>query len=319
MKRLFTKSLMLITVLIMAACQKTPSVTKIAIIVPIEHNSMNDIIDGFKQQLLKSVKTPVQFKILNAEGDMNLQRAIIEQVKAENYNLIAPIGLVATQMTARVIHKQPIVSLASSYTQLERQTLSPCNMVSVNDEISSKQILEFIHQSYPSLKRLVLIHSPSDKVFNQLPKVKAAASEFGIEVKALMVNSMSDLYTIAHSIPQDTQGIFVLKDLMVASGIGTLEQVAQARHIPLFTSDQGSVQSGAAIAIGVPEQAIGQEGAKLAAAILNGRHACDLPIVKMQRLTIFINEKSLAKEGQPLAPLQITADRLHYTVVKVGM
>ena len=82
----------------------------------------------------------------------------------------------------------------------------------------------------------------------------------------------------------------------MASGIATLVKTANDRHIPLITSDQGTIEKGASFALGVTEQSIGQAGAKLAIRILNGEKPCDLPIVEMHDLplTLFIHEKDNA-------------------------
>lgn len=305
--------------LALTGCHTSSSQKKIGIIVPIEHKAMDEIVGGFEDTLrAMSPNTDLKFKVANAQGDLNLKRAIIQQMKDEGYDVVAPIGTDATQMTEAMIQHQPVISVAGSMTEQDRAKLKTCNITVVHDEIPAQKILQFIHQVYPDMKQLVLVHSASDKVFPEVEQAVAAGKGLGIAVKPVLVPSLNELYSTASNLPANAQGIFVLKDSLIVSGISTLAATAQSRHIPLITSDQGSVQDSAAMALGVHERDIGVEAGKLAAAILAGKSPCSLPMVEMQKLTVFVNPDALAKEQQSLAAIQSAAKARHYTVETVN-
>lgn len=306
--------LLLIFCLLLSGCHASTHEKKIGIIVPIEHKALNEIISGFTETLQQLYPDPIKFKIANAQGDMNLQRAIIQQMKDEQYDLIVPIGTVTTQMSLAAIRQQPILSLAAVYSQQDRNQRKNCNIAVVRDEISTEQLLQFIHRVYPQLSHLVLVHSTSDKIYPELAAAKVIGKKLGIEIKTMLAPSLNELYSLANAIPDDAQAILVLKDNLIVSGISTLEMAAEKHHIPLITSDQGSVESGAAFALGVRERDIGMEGAKIARAILFGKSACELPIVDMTHLSVFINKKILIKENQTLLPIEVAAQANKYRV-----
>jgi len=297
-----------------AGCQQSSDVKKVGIIVPIEVKALDEIVAGFESSLQKQSPYPLEFKVANAQSDMNMERAIVQQMQAANYDIIAPIGTDATEMTATMIKNRPIVSLAASYSEQDRKQRKPCNIAVVHDEIPPATSIQFLHEVYPQLTQLVLIHSASDKIFPQVKETIAAGKKYGIVVKAMMAPTLNDIYSVANNIPTDTQAIFVLKDTMIVNGIATLEMAAAKRHIPLYTSDQGSVQDGAAFSLGVHEREIGEDGGRLAAQILSGTPACALPIVEMTKLTVFINKDAVAKEGQSLDVLQNVAGKQHFQV-----
>lgn len=304
----------LIIPLALAACGQSTEQKKIGIIVPIEHKAMNEIIKGFTETLKATYPHPVKIKIANAQSDMNLERAFIQQMRDEKYDIIVPIGTDASQLSAALIKEQAIVSLASRLTDEDRKKRKSCNIAIVHDEISAKTLISFISKTYPDLSRLALIHSPSEKIFTEVEEAKTAAKREGIQIKTFMVPTLNELYSTANAIPAHTQAIFVLKDHLIVSGISTLEIAASKRKIPLITSDQGSVQEGAAFALGVTEKEIGSEGAKLAASILSGKSPCDLPIASLSRLTVFINKSTLSKENQSLDNLLKSAQSQQYKV-----
>lgn len=299
-------------------CDSSSNEKKIGIIVPLEHKAMNEIVAGFTETLQKKYPQPLKIKVANAQGDANIQRAIIQQMKNEDYDIIVPIGTTSTQMTLAMMQDQPIVSLAAQYTQKDRDARKICNVALVHDEISAEKQLQFIHTAYPNVSRIILIHSPQDKVFPEIEASIIAGKRTGIAIKPLMVNSLSELYTVANSIPADTQAIYILKDHMIVSGIATLALLAEKRNIPLITSDQGSVEDGSAFSIGVHEREIGIQGALLAESILTGTSACHLPIVEMKLLTVFINKNTLKKEKQSLDLVVAAAKKLHYQIEYVN-
>ncbi len=313
-KTLLALSMATCILLFLSGCKPSANEKRIGIIIPIEHKALNEIVAGFTETLSAQSSYPLKFKIANAQGDINLQRAIIQQMRDEHYDLIAPIGTDATQMSLAVSPNQSIISLAASLSQTERAKLKSCHVAVVHDEISAEQLIHFVHLVYPQLTKLVLVHSTSDKVFPEVAAAIAAGKRYGIQIKARMVPTLNDLYSTANNIPADTTGLLVLKDSLIVSGISTLAIAAEKRHIPLITSDQGSVQEGAAFALGVHERDIGSEGAKLAASLLAGKPACDLPIIEMTRLTVFVNKATLIKEHQPLQAIQSAAKQQHYAI-----
>jgi putative ABC transport system substrate-binding protein len=307
--------ILLIFLAILPGCRPAPagSVT-IGIIEPLEHKAMTEIVAGFSDTLTSIYHKPVIIKIENAQNDPNLQRAIIQKMRAANYAMIIPIGVAATQMTLSMAHEKPVVSLASDLSQTDRVAFPPCHAAIVHDEIPVQQLLAFIHAAYPTLTHLTLIHSAADKVFPQVKAAIAAGKKYGITVTDMMVATLPELYSVMQSIPSNTQGIFILKDNLIVSGIGTLAKTAALKHIPLITSDQGSVQDGAGFALGVHEREIGVAGAKLAAAVLNGQSICDLHIVEMDKLTVFINASALPDQTAVLN----AAKQLNYQTEIVG-
>ena len=311
-KNFICKVIFITVFLSLSACHSAEDTKKIGIIIPLEHQALNEIVKGFVETLTTATNEKLEFKIANAQNDMNLQHAIIQQMQDENYALIVPVSSTTTEMTLALIHDKPIISLASSYTKEERNKRQPCNVGIVHDDIPPEKLINLIHQTYPQLTRLTLIHSPSEKIFPDVKKTIQAGKQFGITVNTKMISALPELSIATQAIPADTQGIMVLRDNLIASGISTLALFAENHHIPLITSDQGSVEAGGGFALGVHEKEIGVEGAKLAAAVLNHQPICNLPIIELTKLTVFINATHFAKEKQNIAALQQAAKKLNY-------
>lgn len=287
---------------------------KVAIIVPVDVPAMQEITAGFEQTLQQHYAGPVTVKVAHTQGDTNVLHATLQSLQDQGYDLIAPIGSNATAMALSVVKTIPVVSLASDLNEQQRQQGIQCHTAVVDDEVSSRDQMAFIHQAFPSLKRIVLIHSASDQIYPEVKQASQAAAALGITLTPMLANSLLDLQTLANNLPSDSQAIFVLKDMPIVSGMPQLAQIAQKHHQLLISSDDGSVQNGAAFALGVQEKQIGINGGVLAAKILNGTPACRLAIATMEHLTVFINAKAMLSMKPSLAALQSAAAAQHYSV-----
>jgi putative ABC transport system substrate-binding protein len=267
--------------------------------------------------MAQSYEKPITLKVDNAQNDIHLERAILQKMRDQKYALIIPIGLDATQMALSVAPQQPILSLASNLSEADRRKLKSCHVAVVHDEIPPLKLIQFIHAIYPKLTQLTLIHSTANKVLSQVAETIAVAKKNHIEIHPLMISALPELYNVTHTLSSKTEGIVVLKDHLIVSEIETLAKAAAKKHIPLITSDESSVKAGAGFALGVQEQDIGAAGAKLAAAILRGQSPCELPIVEMTDLTVFVNKTALIAEKQNLAEIALIANDFNYQVIPV--
>ena len=269
-----------------------PQKKEVMVVVPIQHQALNDITTGFREGLLKFYTGPVTIKIYNAQGDNNVQNAIIQQGKQQqNINLVVSIATTTLQTAAAIIDNKPILGLAATYTEKERLSRKTKNLTVLQDEIAPKHILAFIKKLFPNIKKITVIHSNTPKIQYELNIFKKLCKKTNIEVQKLLVPTLMDLYSISRSIDKNTDIVFILKDNIIASGIQTLNQQVKKLKIPLVTSDEGTVKQGADIALGVTEKDIGTQGAKIAAKILEGQDISKMPVQFMKNLKIFYNEK----------------------------
>lgn len=287
----------------------------IGIVLPMEHVALRAIVDGFEESVTKNYPGKVRFEVGNAEHDLNIQRSIIQKFINQKVDLIVPVATGTTQMTMSMVKNQPILGLAAMVPDSAREKNGLANRYTgVRDEIDSAKQVAFIHAILPHIKKFTLIYSADDKVIPEAKITIAVAKQNGITVQPLMIQTLSDLYAASQRIDKDSQAIFILKDNLVASGVNTLVHNANKRHLPLITSDEGTVASGAGAALGVEEKQIGREGGELAAKILKGQPISQLPIQAMRELLIFVNTQAASAQGLDLAAIQRYAQQQNYSV-----
>ncbi len=295
--------------------KKTPTV---GIILPMDHVALREIVEGLKQSLSQDLSYPVTIKVQNAQGDLNLQHSIIQQLINEKVDVLIPVGTAATQMTISMAHNQPIVSLAALYTEQDKETDKKSNITRVLDEIGPEKPLNLMKETFSGLKKISLIYSNTEKVFPDVETLTAYALSKGIQLQKIMIQSLPDLYTVSHRIDEDSGVIFILKDHLIVSGIQTVVQQAQKRKIPVVSCDEGSVQEGAAFSLGVKEKSIGIAGGEVVAKVLNGTPARDILVSEITKLSVFYNPQACEAQGVDLMRLKQVANDHQYELVNSG-
>lgn len=263
----------------------------IGIIVPMEHKSLEEIVQGFKETLNKQ-EPETRVVIKNAQGDPNLQRMILQQMLQKGIDFYVPLGTSTTQMTCSLIRKAPIISLASHTLTSYGQSRE--NLVSVFDEVPVTISLNFLKKYFPQLTHFTLLYSAQEKIIPEVKEMEDFCKAQGIILKKVMIQTHQDLYTLGKTLPQETQALFILKDHLVVSSVPLLLQEAQKRRIPLIACDEGSVQRGAHFAIGISERSIGEAGASLVHELIQGKKITELKSIHLQDLRIFAHKNSLS-------------------------
>lgn len=251
-------------------CGQQESKAKVALILPITHQALEEISEGFQTEFAQAYSGQGGVKVFNAMGNAQLMQTQICQARDQGYTIIAPVGTSTTQMTLSLCPQTTIVYLAADSKGLDVER-SQVALFGIQDEIPMSSHLKFLQDTYPSLKKFTLVYSPADKIFPEVEQLLALAAHEGIAVQKLLVQRTQDLFRITSLIEDDSDALFVLKDHGVVSGIEALVQASKEKGIPLVASDEGSVKRGAMLALGVREREIGKKGGRMVAEVLDGK------------------------------------------------
>ncbi|BBJ31659.1 hypothetical protein RAS_07680 [Rickettsia asiatica] len=165
-------------------------------------------------------------------------------------------------------------------------------VIGVNDEIKITDTISKL----PFLQNITLIYSNSEKVISEVEMLKLYTGKNNISLYTVMIQNLNDMPVAVKNAPKNTQSFIILKDHLIVSGINILKQEAFKRRIPIIASDEGSVISGATIAVGVQEKQIGVEAGLMAKKILQGIEPKNIPFGDMKDLTLFVNLRSFVKQ-----------------------
>lgn len=305
----FLKSLLLVLSSLLIISQAKTAPKEVNIILPVEHESLNLIVQGIRQELNDK---DVNITTSQAGGDLMLLSTIIRQLQSSKFDIIMPIGTMTAQMVIQRIKDKPIIAVAAN----KSVALGNANITGVNDEIQITNLLDKL----PKLNKIAVIYSANDKIMPELDNLKAHAEVRSftgetLDLRFVMVQNLIDLPNIIASISSDIEAFLVLKDHLVVSGIEIIAYEAYKRQIPVIASDEGSVARGASFSIGIAEKDIGKAGGAMAIQLLNGVDIKNIPYHHFYEYSLFINEHALLK--QKTLNLQNLIDTA-YPIVKVA-
>lgn len=295
----------------LTGCQKEKSTT-VGVIVPLEHQAMDEIVGGLKTTL-ESTHPHIEVMVKNAQGDQTLQRTIIQQMIQQKTDLLVPIGTATSQMTLAMSKQQPVVSLAAYPDNLPgtKERLSV-----VVDEIPPQVHFDFMRHYLPDFKKVTVVYSSQDKCFHEVEVLEQLASQSQVQLQKLMVRENHELFTISQVIDSDSQAIFILKDHPIASSVQVLMRQAQKLQIPVITSDEGSIKAGGCFAVGVKEGDIGRQGAKNIAHYFTHQTMPETTVV--EKLYLFVNPSQCQTVGIDIEKLKQVAKQFNYQIEVVS-
>lgn len=138
---------------------------------------------------------------------------------------------------------------------------------------------QWLKTMVPAL-RVVLVPFNPDDVSPRLSvdRIIPVAKELGVRLELRHIHSVAELDALLTDLPPGIDAIFIPTDALIASNLARILPAAMERGVPVSAVDRSSVQSGALMSYGIDLRALGGQGARIAAQILAGTPAGDLPI-----------------------------------------
>lgn len=281
-----------------SSSEKSNPQLNIGIVQIVEHPSLNTIRESFIQELAKEgFKEGEQIAIdyQNAQGDQTNLKTICQKFANKNYDLIVAIATPSAQAAAGETDKIPVLFSACTdpvgsglVSNLEKPGK---NVTGTSDAISAEKIMQLAKRITPDIKTIGALYNSSEtnsvSVVNDL-KEYAAKNELTV-VEAVVTNS-SDVQQAVTSLVGKADAIFSPIDNTVASAMPLVAQVANKAKIPVYVGADSMVKDGGLATYGINYPILGQETAKMAVEILNGKKAGEIPVMMMTDMDIYVNQ-----------------------------
>lgn len=289
---------------------------QIAILTPVTHPALEQIENGFKEQLINA-KVPCKFTTYNANGNQALMHAQVEEILQKKYDLIFTIATQATKMMKEISTKKQITTpivfgAVNEPVQLDLikdKQSSGNHLTGTTEENDYRKQVSLLFQINPNIKNLLIVYNPTQRggLEKDKQEVEKLLQTHGVNVTSLEVNNSNEISQKSHSLMSGLDVVMVLKDNTVVPAIDALIKLCERYGVTLFTTDLESVDKGAALGFGVYESSFGIEAGKLATDILvNKKNPAQLPIVVVSDFHLKLNTKAMKKQGLMLDPEFLT-------------
>lgn len=246
----------------------------------------------------------VEYDYQNPEGDASAEQTIARKFVDEKVDLIFSFGTRISQQCVKAAEGTdiPVVFCAITdpvaaglVTNLEHPG---GNVTGTSDMIEVESDVDLILAIVPGVKKIGTLYNAGETnslVLNE--KLKKACSAKGIEVKEATVSTSADVQAAAQSLVGRVNAIWIGTDNTVVSGLEALIKVCEDNKIPFFPADDPSVKRGGIACLGFDYYDVGFQTGKMAAKILRGTKAGDIPVELGKKFSYTVNTKAAERMG----------------------
>lgn len=276
--------------------------TKIAIVQPMDHASLNQIRDKIISTLEELGYTSENTIIIqkNASNDASLLPSIYDSLIADDVDIIIPIGTGTAQIAASKTTTIPIVFAAASdpvYAGLvEAFDKTDKNVTGVSDYIAVEDIFALAKELTPNAKTFGLVYNASEVNSTvKIERAKAYCDANGLKYKEATVTSTADIQQAVASIAPDVDAFFTPDDNTVASGMNVYAGFQKEYKTPIYVGADSMVKDGGFATYGIDYDILAEQVAKMTDRILKGGKISDNHVEQVANPAKLIN-KTVADE-----------------------
>ncbi|MDD6040788.1 MAG: ABC transporter substrate-binding protein [Clostridia bacterium] len=251
-----------------------------------EHPSLDNCRIGFIEGLAEAgyIKDQnVRFIEANAQTDMGLAQQIAQQM-AQECDLICAIATPMAQaaVNACMDNGKPVIYTAISdpvaAMLANADGTSSLNTTGTSDLLPVEAQLKMIRAFLPEARNIGILYTTSEtNSESQLKLYQDLAPAYGFEIIASGIATGADVPLATDNLLPKVDCITNLTDNTVVSYMAVMVDKANAAKKPVFGSEIEQVKNGCLAAEGVEYVALGRQTGLMAAQVLGGEKAGDIP------------------------------------------
>ncbi len=291
---------------------------QVGVLLTASHASMDAALTGLRESLKQAgyaEPNGLHLEIRDAQADRARAAEYAKELADRKLDAIVALGDPAAQAVVSITRRIPVVF--SAVTDPVESNLVPAwqasgtNVTGVSDLIPMYKQIDLIRQARPGARRIGMIHTQSEPNARASYKLmQDAAARAGMTLIDVPVTRSVSVGAAARSLIGKVDVLFVGTDHQVTMAMGALVKVANDAKLPLFASDTGQVEAGAAAGWAIDYRALGQQTGRMVARILKGTAPGAIAPETSARYQLVFNPKAAALQGVQLPESMMKNARL---------
>lgn len=249
------------------------------------HESLHQVVDGFKQELAARGITATY-----DEGNVNFDRSLVPQflnrLAASNPDLMLTVTTPMTQSARQILASRSFPIVFAPVTDPVAAKLVPswdkgdALMTGASNLPDLAATLEFIKTLVPGTKRVGILFNPgddSDVTF--VSRLEAIAPKHGVELVKVGVDNANDIPVRIQSLQGRADALFIPASSLLQPAGAAIASGASRIKLPVFNSNTTQVRSHQMLAAySVDWKKVGINAGAVAAEILSGKPPSEVPV-----------------------------------------
>ena len=270
------------------------------------HGSLDNCVEGFKLGMEEAGFVEgenVTYDLQNAQADMANTNQIAQSMVAANVDLLCGVATPMAQACYNAANgKIPVIYTAVTdpvAAELANEDgTSVGNVTGTSDKLAVDAQLEMIRKFLPEAKTIGILYTTSEaNSVSAIEEYKALAPNYGFEIVESGISQSSDIPLAATDLAGKVDCISNLTDNTVVSALATVLDAANKAGIPVFGSEIEQVKNGCVATEGLDYIALGKQTGEMAARVLKGENAQDIPFETITEYSLYINSEALENLG----------------------
>ena len=267
------------------------------------HGSLDNCRAGFllgleENGFVEGENITVHFQ--NAQADMSLAASIADSFVASGNDLICAI---ATPMAVCAYNAAddeiPVVySAVSAPAQagLADENGTPVgNVTGTSDLLNYADQLAAIRALLPGAKNIGILYTIGEaNSLAQLAEYQKIAAEYGFSIVEKGIATGSDIALALPALIPQVDCLNMLTDNTVVSYLDVVLDATDQAGIPVFGSEIEQVKLGCVAAVGLDYVELGRKTGEIAARVLKGENAADIPFLTISDSELYISKAACA-------------------------
>lgn len=303
MKKIFRKNYLLflfLSLFLLFSFNAAAADYQIGISQFVEHPSLDLARKGFIDQLADEgfiEGENISLDLQNAQADFSTAQTIAQRFNQNNLDLVLAIATPSAQTAANVMSDTPVLITAVT-DPVEAGVVNSmdkpgANVSGTTDMNPVAEQLELIRDFLPAIEKLGILYNPGEvNSVVQVDIAKEKAEEMGVELVEATVSNSSEVSLAVSSLIGNVDAIYVPTDNIIVSAMPTVLQTAYNNQIPVFASENNSVEQGAIATLGIDYYQLGRQTGAMAVRILKGEETADMPVESSEELKLYLNKSA---------------------------
>ena len=275
---------------------------KVAIIKQLDHASLDEIANAVAAELDKIAadnNVTIEYDITSGQNDQTILKQLSDQAIADQVDAIIPIATTAAQISALSAEdtKTPVVYAAVS--DPEAASLTGIDYVTgTSDALPVEAQLKLIRALMPNATKIGILHTTSETNSDAtLALYKELAPNYGFEIIDKGISTGADLPMALDALLPQVDCTTNLTDNTVVSYLAVVLEKSEEYGKPVFGSEIEQVINGCVASEGIEYTELGRQTGRMAARVLRGESAEDIPYETISNSYLYVNPDALAAYG----------------------
>ena len=274
-----------------------------------EHGSLDNCREGFlaglaEEGIVEGENLTVEYQ--NAQADTSMATTIASNFVANGYDLICaiatPIAVCAYNAAEDEI---PVIYTAVSdpvAAMLAKEDgTSGGNITGTSDQLPVEAQLKLIRAMMPDATKIGILYTTSEtNSESTLATYNALAATYGFEIVSKGVSTGADIPLALEALLPQVDCLTNLTDNTVVSYLTMVLEMAGEAGKPVFGSEVEQVRNGCIASEGIEYVELGKQTGRMAARVLNGENAGEIPFEIIADSYLYVNEGVMAEFGLTL-------------------